>query len=347
MRNWAGVNGTVFDTRRLAKRLPKLSDPWVMGNRPGLRVIELPNTFVRVRVAGEGDQTIVFACDPPNVVEQYDEVIAKLGTRYRVVCIEQPGFGFSFPKAGFGFTLAEYTDTLIALLEELDLAPYSLAFPCFSTYYAIAVAHRRPDLIRKLILMQATSWPEQKQWLQFTATFFVFATTGIPIVGGRLARIPYIGQAINAAIEPTFSEKTFGAVVYRSQDRPELLEKFLTAGRDAFTRGACNCLTSMAQRYFSGDDEGFPKPEQPALILFANRDLSHDNSHVLPKLRKTTGLPKFLAKLLVPEAHTDPQGLMKYVPHAQFGEIDKTGHHLELESPDQVCGAIGEFVGSP
>ena len=337
--------GPRFDTTRLAKRLPNLIDPWVTGNRPGLRIIDLPNTFVRVRIAGEGGQTIVFACDPPNVVEQYDEIIEWLGPKYRVVCFEQPGFGFSFPKAGFGFTLAEYTDTLIALLEELNLAPYSLAFPCFSTYYAIAAAHRRPDLVRRLILMQATSWPEQKKWIEFTATFFVFATTGIPIIGSRLARIPYLGQAINAAIEPSFSEKTFGAVVYRANDRPELLQKFLDAGRDAFTRGACNCLASMAQRYFSGDDEGFPKPEQPALILFANRDLSHDNTHVLPKLRKTTGLPKSLAKLLVPEAHTDPQGLMKYVPHAQFGEIDKTGHHLELESPDQVCGAIGEFVG--
>ena len=151
--------GPRFDTTRLAKRLPNLIDPWVTGNRPGLRIIDLPNTFVRVRIAGEGGQTIVFACDPPNVVEQYDEIIEWLGPKYRVVCFEQPGFGFSFPKAGFGFTLAEYTDTLIALLEELNLAPYSLAFPCFSTYYAIAAAHRRPDLVRRLILMQATSWP--------------------------------------------------------------------------------------------------------------------------------------------------------------------------------------------
>jgi hypothetical protein len=62
-------------------------------------------------------------------------------------------------------------------------------------------------------------------------------------------------------------------------------------------------------------------------------------------MRKAKGFQKYLAKLMVRETHSDPKGLMKYVPQAEFQEIERTGHHLELESPDQVCRAIEGFVG--
>jgi hypothetical protein len=56
-----------------------------------------------------------------------------------VVCSKQPGVGFPVPDPRFGFTLAEYTDALMALLEELDpgvVSPLAPAFRRINSYVA-------------------------------------------------------------------------------------------------------------------------------------------------------------------------------------------------------------------
>src|SRR5262245_33906170 len=133
------MDGTTYDIRRLAPRI-EATRPWAVATRPGLRIVELPSTQVRVRVAGTGPR-VVFACDPPNVIEQYDDIIERLAPDFTVIVFEQPGFGFSFPKAGWTFTRREFADALLGLLATLGMAPYALAFPCVSTYYGMQVAH--------------------------------------------------------------------------------------------------------------------------------------------------------------------------------------------------------------
>jgi hypothetical protein len=62
----------------------------------------------------------------PNVVESYDDVIRLLEDDFRIVCFEQVGFGFSFPKDGFRFARRSYVDATVEMLHALDLGPYSL-----------------------------------------------------------------------------------------------------------------------------------------------------------------------------------------------------------------------------
>jgi hypothetical protein len=95
-----------LDIRRLERRTrgsgrqPRDAD-WPSSTRPGIRIVDLPTAQVRVRIASHGPRTLVFACDMPNVVESYDVLFHLLQDDFRVVCFEQPGFGFSYPKRGF------------------------------------------------------------------------------------------------------------------------------------------------------------------------------------------------------------------------------------------------------
>jgi pimeloyl-ACP methyl ester carboxylesterase len=336
------MNATTWDTHRLTRRWTRLDHGAITGTRPGIRVLELPTTRVRVRVAGTGPVTLVFVCDPPNVVEQYDDVIARLGPRHRIVVMESPGFGFSFPKAGFGFTRHEFADVQVAVLCALDLAPYVLVAPCVASFAALTAAAANPTLITKLVLMQATSWSQQKVWLNEVAKSFVLGTLGLPF-GNRLGAVPFLAQALFGLGERRFPELTHPVAVYRSRERRALLAKFLEPGTEAFRQGACNCMPSLYQRYFSDGEAAIGSPRQPTLVLWANRDFWHDSEAVEEQFSGMRGL---LLKTILRKVASDKRGLLEYVPHATFAEIAETGHHLELENPAEVCLLIEEFVNA-
>jgi len=64
------MNEIEYHIRRLARRDDCLA--WAAATRPGIRILDLPGSRIRVRVAGRGERTSMFACDMPNVVESYE-----------------------------------------------------------------------------------------------------------------------------------------------------------------------------------------------------------------------------------------------------------------------------------
>ncbi|SDN83376.1 alpha/beta fold hydrolase [Afipia sp. GAS231] len=312
------MNGYDFDIWRLQRRRRQLDLGWAATTRPGIRFIDLPTTRIRVRVAGRGNRTIVFACDMPNVVDNYDDVIRLLENDYRIVVFEQPGFGFSHPKAGFDFTRQAYADALAGMLRELAIGPYILAFPCVSNFYALSVAKQHPDLVEKLVLMQASDWSRQCEWAGTVIGRFVLVTMGLPVLGTQMTATPYLGQATWAAVEPWFARRTHHHVIYKSSERPELFARLSKPLYEAYEHGACHCFASAFQHFFCDSESEIPVVDQPALILWATGDRSH---HV-----------------------SNSRGLMNYAPHARWQEIADTGHHLDLENPKAVTGAIRRFL---
>ncbi len=310
-----------IDILRLSRRLATMDRESITGSRPGIELIELDDSYVRVRTAGAGPRTIVVACDPPNVVENYDAFIAALEADFRVVIFEQPGFGFSYPRAGFDFTRRGYARIVAQLLDRLGHGPYVLAFPCIANFHGLQIAFDRPELVEKLVLMQATSWPTQRKWVTQVVGAFTTLLSGITEfgdMGEKMTAVPFLGQGIWAVAEPSFARQTHKYAVYRSAERPELFNSLAGPLEDAFERGACNCMASSYQNYFLDDEPEIPVVAQDTLVLWANRDRMHRDS--------------------------DPRGLLRYAPQARWEEIPYTGHHLELENPEAVTAAIRRFL---
>jgi pimeloyl-ACP methyl ester carboxylesterase len=305
------------DIRRLARRTKRLDPTWAVSTRPGLRMLELPQTRIRVRTAGSDGPTLVFACDMPNVVESYDEIIRLLANDFRIVCFEQPGFGFSYPKPGFGFTLRDYAGAMAAMLAALDLGPYTLVSPCQNVYQALIIAHERPALVERLVLMQAVRWLEMFDFADWAMGRFAFAGAFIPVLGKEIVGTPYLGQALWARMERQIARRTHPHVIYRAKVRPERFRQIAEPLYAAHDHGACACFGSAYQRYFD-QTVHIPTASQPAMILWASADRGH--------------------------ARSDPKALRDYVPHAKWLEIPDTGHHLELENPEAVTRAIRDFI---
>ena len=306
-----------FDNWRLARRARRETWSWATSTREDIRIIDLPTSHVRVRIVGQGQRTIVFPCDMPNVVENHDEVIRLLQDDYRVVSYEQPGFGFSYPKRNFDYTRRAYADTLTELLRALGPGPYTLAAQCVSTFYALQVAYEQPKLVDSLVLMQATEWPRQCEWAKQVMKGFGLLAAYLPLIGEPVTRTPGLGQLLYASIEPKFARRTHPHVIHRANERQELFRALTGPLYAAFEHGACNCMASAYQRYFDPNST-IPKVTQPSLVLWANADQSHQTS--------------------------DSRGLLHYAPQADWQELPNTGHHLEIENAPAVTDAIKTWL---
>ena len=304
-----------FDIRRLHPRT--LHTQWQTQTRAGIRILELPTAQVRVRIAGTGARTLVFACDMPNVVDSYDEIIRLLGNDFRIVCFEQVGFGFSYPKRGFGFTLAEYVAVMRDMLLTLNCGPYTLVSPCVNVFQALMLAARHPVLVESLVLMQAVRWLDMRSFSDWAMRQFAWAGALIPGLGSVISGTPYLGQLLWAGMERNIARRTHPHVIHRSRERRARFEQIADPLYEAHEHGACTCFASAYQRYFDPRIE-IPTVTQPTLVLWGTADRAHVDS--------------------------DAKALLDYAPQASWLELADTGHHLELENPAAASAAIRTFL---
>jgi len=225
-----------------------------------LRVLSVPNGEVRVRVSGSGAETVVLVCDAPVFIEHYDALIASLVERYRVVCMELPGMGFSVPVAGFGFTLQEQAETVEQVLRALDVAACTLAFPCVNGYLALLLAQNAPELVSRVVVLQTPSWEEQKKW-----------ALKIDFRGRGWVATPYLGQLIVSLSQRMIARRWFAKALGSGADAAEFSARS-TAALDA---GCGWGLASLTQAYFSAPAPVFTPISQPALVIWGAQDRTH------------------------------------------------------------------------
>lgn len=233
--------------------------PW---SSAAVREMELSHSYVRYRVEGIGKQAIVFATDPPIVLEQYDELIDLLKKDYRVVVLELPGFGYSFPKLNMSFKFEPLNQLIYEFLKKLDGGPYILAFPCIAAFSAIWLANRYPDLVSALVLMQTPTWQGAMEWKQGRDPKHILST---PIIGQVLLQILKHKRA------PAWLELAVG--------NKQRLQAFIDTSVDALRNGACFSLASAFQDYLRGQP-GFLMPvQQNTLIVWGDKDCSHEKTN--------------------------------------------------------------------
>ena len=255
------MNTNWLDTNYLSPQKRFVNFRWAEESRPNVKFVELEKASVRVRSAGEGEMTVVFLTDPPNVIEHYDRLFELISTWARVVCIETPGFGFSFPKSNFDFTLADYTDAIAEALTKLKISPVVLVLPCVTTYIGLKLAAAQPQLVSKLFLMQAPNWTEEIKWAKR------IDSTGI-------GHKPFFGQIMMMLGKNMFARKWYSAALANKERVP----KFAPQALEANNHGACFCLASFTQTWFGANEPSFAKIHQPSQVLWGLADRSHYKS---------------------------------------------------------------------
>jgi pimeloyl-ACP methyl ester carboxylesterase len=106
--------------------------------------------YVDVRPAAERGPPVVMLHGIASRIEEYEELIDRLRAHRRVIVMDLPGNGYS-DKPERPYTLAFLEDSVLALLDHLDVEEADLAGGSLGGNLVLRLAHRAPERFRRLV----------------------------------------------------------------------------------------------------------------------------------------------------------------------------------------------------
>jgi pimeloyl-ACP methyl ester carboxylesterase len=249
------VNASLLDSVRLSRR--RVPTPDLGAGLDGFTTIDLPNARLRLLDRGRG-QTVVLIPDPPNVIEHHAAMIRTLERHCRVVCFDPPGFGFSRPKRGFGFTVDDHASVIVNLFERLGIRDAVIGTTCLLGFAAARVAKLRPDLISRLVLGQVPSETQARQWMHRVDFKGLIGT-------------PVIGQLLMMTMPTRIAKSWYGAALRKGAPIAPMFEP----AQRSFRAGAAYCLASSFQAFDAAPLPDISGLEQPVAVCWGSKDRTH------------------------------------------------------------------------
>ena len=217
---------------------------------------------IRIRDSGGQSPSVMFACDGPNVLEHYDTLFELLSPSYRLICLEMPGFGFSWPSSSFDFSLQQYASIVAHTIVKLHVGPVTLMFPCAWSYVAFLLAADQPSLVDRLVVSQCPHWDEEQAWSRRVG------------MNSGLIGTPVLGQLFLALAPQRVSDMWYNNAL--PPGKPT--NGFAEPARKVLSSGGIFCLASLAQTWAQAKNLSF-KVTQPAVVMWGGSDRTHRRSN--------------------------------------------------------------------
>lgn len=212
---------------------------------------------LRVTDTGGDKPCVLITPDGPNVIEHYTGLIKLLAPRWRVVCFDMPGFGFSALDARYDHSLDQGAAAVIELLDALGVAKATLAFSCANGFYALRVAQRAPHRVDGLLLSQTPSLAAMHRWAERT----------VPAI----LRRAIVGQLLGRLFRQRMAAAWYRIALPKEADAPS----FLNTGRQALRCGGCFSLAGVVQGLLREPPMAAVAVAAPITLLWGDKDRSH------------------------------------------------------------------------
>ncbi len=118
---------------------------------------------VRYEVAGEGDP-VVLVHGLSGSTRWWNRNVPGLAEHYRIYLVNLPGFG-ALRRSGPRFVLAEATSWLLAWMEAVGMKSANLVGHSMGGYLSLRLAARRPEAVRRLVLVDPAGVPSRRTML--------------------------------------------------------------------------------------------------------------------------------------------------------------------------------------
>lgn len=233
------------------------SDAGAAARHASLRFIDTDAGRIRVVDSSTPGPVIIFVPDGPNVVEHYQVLMDSLCARYRVVCFDMPGFGFSLPANSYAHSLDQGAKTVLQVLDALQIPSTTLAFSCANGFYALRVASLAPDRVAGLVLSQTPSLQAMHAWTDRV----------VP----RPLRRPLLGQALGWLARRKAAAGWYRIALPVTTDGAP----FHRVAQRALQCGACFSLAGVVQGLLSASDAGLKNQHTPCTVIWGAQDRSH------------------------------------------------------------------------
>lgn len=224
-----------------------------------------PSEFVavmgmNVHYRDEGDPQdslpVVLVHGTGSSLHTFDAWTASLKENKRVVRMDLPGFGLTGPFPDRKYTMESYMKFVAAFLSSRDIKQCILAGNSLGGQIAWNFALRYPEMVQKLILIDASGYPEK--------------STSVPLAF-RVARTPLLNKTLTF-ITPRFVIKSSVENVYsdKSKVTSELVDRYFDLSLRAGNRQAL--IDRMQMTIDTNQIRHIKNILQPTLILWGEED---------------------------------------------------------------------------
>jgi len=276
-------------------------------HEPGrLRFHTVPTSRARISIMEAGTGPPVLAVHGLGGTKgSFLPTVAALADRFRVIAVDLPGFGDSDKPIGARYDARFFADTVIDLLDELELHRVDLIGNSLGGRIALEIALRRADRVRRLVLLAPSlAWRRERP-------FSPLLRLTRPELGLVQLAPRSLVTAIVHRLIPGADEGWTAAGV------DEFLRAYLTPpGRAAFYAAARQIYLEEPQGV-SGFWPRLKELQPDALFVWGRRDR------------------------VVPIAFA--RHVTDALPNARHVELD-CGHVPQVERPRETHAAIGGFL---
>ena len=238
----------------------------------------------------------------------YRDVIKAVKDECRAIAPDYPGFGFSAPPPGYGYTPQEHADWVKALVDELNLDRFVLVMQDWGGPIGCSVAVDRPEDVAGLVILNTWCW-------RTLMGGWIFSV----IMGGRP-----LGRFLQLKRNQFATRILPSGILNDERKTPEVLKAYA----DPFPTPESRMGTWVFPRAIrkSGDWlEGIESRlyllrRVPVEMVWAMKD------------------PAFGSEKYI-------KCWQEHFPGAPIERLDDASHYLQEDRPDAVAGAIRRVLG--
>lgn len=238
---------------------------------------------------------VVFVPDGPNIIEHHAALFELLTGRFRVVCFDMPGFGFSLPQTSYTHSLDQGAAAVLGVLAALNIPRACLAFSCANGFFALRAARLAPQSIAGLILTQTPALSAMTPWTKRVVIW--------PL------RIPVVGQIFGWLTRQQLARGWYRLALPRNFNATQ----FQATAQVALRAGGCFCLSGLVQGLGREDGKSVSGVAVPCTLVWGDLDHSH----------KYTDPTSLLAD--VPHAE-----IIRFADCGHFSDLEQPQRYAEL-----------------
>ena len=259
---------------------------------------------------GTGDP-VVFVHGTPTWSFEWRHCIRALSKSARCIAPDHLGFGLSDRPHEAPYTPEWHAENFAEFVDKLGAGPLTLVVHDFGGPIALPFALRRPDLVRKLVVINSWMWSfADDREMALNAR----------LAGGAVAGVLY--RWANLSLR-TIMPSAYGD---RRKLTPEIHRQYLDRFPDRWSRGAvlwtlAKSLLGSSAHYDALWRERETLRDRPAMIVWGMKDSAFR--------------PRMLARW------------HEALPQARVVELKDAGHWPHEEAPDEVVATMKEFLRPP
>jgi pimeloyl-ACP methyl ester carboxylesterase len=265
------------------------------------------NSVIRYAELGDKSKpTLILLHGVPENLHAWYAVAPLLSSNYHVIALDWPGFGGSEPLDSFdAYNSNNFADIVIDFIGTMKIKQTIIIAPDIALLPAFLIGLKRPELVSKLIVMDGIPFP-RKQYASWELNSF---TRKGSVIGKALVRwLPGISSQI-----------AYLKGFYRGHSIPkEVRNEFSIDGKNEHTKDA---FLSYFQNFHIGQtyfEQVAQNLQTPVLVVWGKYD-------------------RFINIKLAHE-------IVEKLPNAELKIIDKSGHYVHMDKPDELVKAVTRFI---